>query len=198
VLELGSGAGFLQEVIPDLITSDISFYSYVQMVMDGQQLPFLNNSLRGIVMSDVLHHIPQPRSFFSESGRCIKTGGVLTMIEPWMTVWSIFVYRFLHHELLYRDAPWNFTSSGPLSGANIALPWIVFKRDRVQFENEFPQWKIESIRLMMPFRYLVSGGVSLKPIMPAWSYLFWRWLESLVNPWMDTWAMFAQITLRRV
>src|SRR5215211_7466202 len=40
VLELGSGAGFLGEWIPDLITSDILPIPGVELVLDGQRLPF--------------------------------------------------------------------------------------------------------------------------------------------------------------
>jgi hypothetical protein len=39
-------------------------------------------------------------------------------------------------------------------GANDALPWIIFARDRLKFEQEFPDWRIETIKPIMPFRYL--------------------------------------------
>jgi hypothetical protein len=51
---------------------------------------------------------------------------------------------------------------------------------------------------MMPFRYLISGGVSLRSLMPGWTFSIWRFVEDLLRPWMKTWAMFAQITLRKV
>src|ERR1700676_1144323 len=63
VLEIGSGAGFLQEFIPGLITSEIFACPGVKMVLDGQCMPFGDASLRAIVMTDVLHHISQPRLF---------------------------------------------------------------------------------------------------------------------------------------
>ena len=199
LLELGSGAGFLKELIPDLITSEVFYSSSAQVVLNGNAIPFHANTLRGIVMSDVLHHVPQPRQFFAEAARCVRPGGVLTILEPWLTPWSLFVYRHLHHEPVHPEAfDWGFPSTGPLSSANIALPWIIFERDRDQFENEFPCWKIESIRLLMPFRYLVSGGVSLRRLAPIWSYPLWAGLERLFTPWLDKWAMFAQITLRRI
>jgi hypothetical protein len=121
------------------------------------------------------------------------------MIEPWVTPWSRFIYRHLHHEPfdpLVKD--WEFSSSGPLSGANIALPWIVFGRDRRVFEREFTQWRIEKIRHDMPFAYLLSGGVSLRSLMPGWSFHAWRKLESLLSPYYECCAMFAKIVLGRV
>jgi hypothetical protein len=121
------------------------------------------------------------------------------MIEPWVSHWSRFVYTHLHHEPFQPESPvWEFPSSGPLSGANGALPWIVFARDRRRFEAEFPQWQIEHVRPMMPFRYLLSGGVSLRPLTPAWSFGLWSAAESVLGPWERSLAMFAQITLRHL
>jgi hypothetical protein len=33
--------------------------------------------------------------------------------------------------------------------------------------------------------------------MPGWSYNLWALLESGFSPWIDSWAMFAHITLTR-
>lgn len=198
VLELGSGAGFLADVMPEVITSEIFWNAHVQLVTDGRWLPLRNGCLRAIVMTDVLHHVPDVRAFFEAAGRCVRSGGVLALIEPWVTCWSSLIYTRLHHEPFRPQTPdWGFPSRGPLSGANGALPWIVFERDRAQFEREYPCWRMEQLRPFMPFRYLVSGGVSLRPLMPGWSFGLWRGLERLLEPWMRTWAMFALIVLRR-
>lgn len=199
VLELGSGAGFLKDFIPGLITSEVFWCSGVSTVLDGQRLSFPDGALRGIVMTNVLHHLPQSRRFFAEATRCLQPDGVIVMIEPWVTRWSRLVYTRLHHEPFRPEAAeWEFTASGPLSGANGALPWIIFERDRSQFRQESPQLRIQSIRPMMPFRYLVSGGVSLRSPMPGWTFGLWRGLERALQPWMNTWAMFAQIVLVKV
>jgi SAM-dependent methyltransferase len=196
VLELGSGAGFLRDFIPGLVTSEILPYPDVDIILDGYELPFVDNSLRGIVMTDVFHHLPHPRNFLKEATRCVKPGGVIVMIEPWVTPWSQFIYTKLHHEPFRPEAgTWEFPGTGPLSGANGALPWIVFQRDRIQFRREFPQWRIQMINLDMPFCYLVSGGISLRSLMPGWSFGIWRGMEKLLKPWMEYLAMFARITL---
>lgn len=198
LLELGSGAGFMQQVIPELITSEVFFGAKVEIIADGCQLPFANGSLRAIVMTDVFHHLSQPRSFFKETTRCVRRGGKIIMVEPWVTPWSRWVYQRFHHEpFLPEAAEWKFCPTGPLSGANGALPWIMFVRDRGQFEAEFPQWQIKSIKPMMPFRYLVSGGVSLRSLQPSWSYGLWQVLENALQPWMDKLAMFSLLVLQR-
>ncbi|NJO14805.1 MAG: class I SAM-dependent methyltransferase [Thioploca sp.] len=199
ILELGSGAGFMCEIIQDLITTEIFYCPNIDAVVDGQCLPFADGTLRGIVMTDVLHHIPQPRRFFAEAARCVRSGGSIIAIEPWVSSWSRLIYTKLHHEPFHPYAKiWEFPATGPLSGANGALPWIIFERDHAQFEQEFPQWQIQMIKPMMPFRYLISGGVSMRNLMPGWTFSSWRRLEWLFQPWMNHWAMFAQIVLRKV
>jgi len=197
VLELGSGAGFLADFIPDLITSEVFYCPGVRTVLDGQRLPFGDGTLRAIVMTNVLHHLAEPRHFLNEATRCVRTSGRVIAIEPWVTPWSQLIYRRLHHEPFYPEArDWGFSRSGPLSGANGALPWIIFGRDRAQFEREFPEWQIQKVKPMMPFRYLVSGGISLRSLMPGWTFGTWRWLEDALTPWMKNLAMFAQIVLQ--
>jgi hypothetical protein len=199
VLELGSGGGFMRDFVPNLISSELFYCSSVRVVLSALRLPFVTKSLRGIVMTNVLHHLPQPRLFFAEATRCVRAGGAVVMIEPWVTPWSRFVYTRLHHEPFEPENPsWELPSSGPLSGANDALPWIIFARDRIKFEQEFPQWQIEMIKPFMPFSYLLSGGVSLRGLAPGWSFEMWRHLEKLIGRWSNQLAMFAQIVLRRL
>ena len=198
VLELGSGAGFCAEYIPGLITSDVFPCSNAQIVLDACALPFPENSLRALVMTNVLHHTHDVRRFFAEAVRCLLPGGKILMVEPWVTPWSSFVYRRLHHEdFAPNAAAWDISGHGPLSGANVALPWIVFDRDRQNFEREFPQLHIETIRPFLPFRYLLSGGVSLRSLAPGFTHGLWAGLERRLESQMDRVAMFAFVAVAR-
>jgi hypothetical protein len=77
------------------------------------------------------------------------------------------------------------------------LPWVIFQRDRERFEREFPAWRVERVTPIMPFAYLISGGVSMRPLMPGWSFRPVHWLESILSPIMPRLAMFAHILLVR-
>ena len=198
VLELGSGAGYCSQFIPGLITSEIFPCSRASVVLDAQQIPLADGSLRAIVMTDVLHHIPNVEHFFAEACRCLRQGGKILMIEPWVTPWSQVIWTRFHHEPFRPDAEdWSFASSGPLSGSNSAIPWIAFVRDRPRFESLFPELLIERIRPFMPFRYLVSGGVSLRNVMPGFTHAAWAALERMLEPEMPRLAMFAFVSLLR-
>jgi SAM-dependent methyltransferase len=198
VLELGSGAGFLSEYLPDLISSEIFACPGVSLILDGQRLPFRDRSLRAIAMTNVLHHVSSVHAFFEEATRCLSPGGRVVAIEPWVSPWSRVVYSKLHHEPFDPTSPgWAFGGQGPLSAANGALPWIVLERDRKRFESEFPALRIQSIRRMMPLRYLICGGISMRSLMPAFTFPFWRGLENAMRPVMRSCAMFALIVIEK-
>ena len=198
VLEIGSGPGFLRDVLPDAITSDLFEVPGLSLVADACRLPLAEDSLRAVVATDVLHHLPDVRTFFLEAARCVRPGGAIALVEPWITPWSRFVWGRLHHEPCEPDAvAWELPEGGPLSVANSALPWILFERDRERFEAQLGAWTVESIELGMPLRYLLSGGVSLRALVPAFSFGFWRGLERGLGP-LNRWVgMYANVVLRR-
>ena len=198
VLELGSGGGFLRQALPGLLTSEIFHLDGLDLALDGRALPFRDGGLGGIVMTNVFHHIPQPAAFLGEASRCLAPGACLAMVEPWVSAWSRQVYRRLHHEPFEPEMPgWDFPASGPLSGANGALPWIVFERDRRRFESQFPELSLRSVSPGMPFCYLLSGGVSMRSLLPGWSYGGVRGLEKLLRPWNRQLGMFACIVVQK-
>lgn len=198
VLELGSGAGFLQTLCPEVIRSEIFFCPGINMVADGCALPFRNDSLRAIVFTDVLHHISRPALFFEEASRCVKSGGRVIMVEPWVSALSTVIYKYFHHEPFDpRIEKWEFISQGPLSDANGALPWIIFERDRQVFSARFPEWDIQVIKPFMSCRYLLSGGFSRHGLMPARTFYFWKMVEQFVEKLTGQTAMFAKIIIEK-
>jgi SAM-dependent methyltransferase len=198
ILEVGSGGGFLRDIIPSIITSEILDVHHVDIQLDARYLPFADASLSGIVMVGVFHHIPDIRRFLKEAARCVKPGGRIIMNEPWVSLWSSFVYKYLHYEpFLIKEDDWRFISSGPLTGANSALPWIVFNRDRQIFEKDFHQWRIHEIILHTPISYLLSGGLAVNSLFSGRLFKFCRSLERLLSPLISFTAMFALIVLER-
>jgi len=199
VLELGSGAGYFREFVPGAIQSDVFPCSNAHIVADARGLPFRDKCLKAIVLTNVLHHIPEIERFLAEASRCLVSGGRILMVEPWVSWWSKLVFSKLHHEPFAPEArDWNIPDSGPLSSANGALPWIVFWRDRERFSKIFPELGIVEIRSIMPFRYLVSGGVSMRSLVPEASYRAWQIFEgTALSPWIDKLAMFAFLSIER-
>ena len=87
----------------------------------------------------------------------------------------------INHELMDANAKnWQFNSTGPLSGSNQALPWIVFNRDREKFCSDYPRFQIIKIQPMMPVRYILSGGLSTWISLPEFFYPLIKKFESPV------------------
>lgn len=175
VLEVGGGSGHLKQAAarPDLISIDILPSPWIDAVADGQRLPFADRSLGGIVMLDVLHHLPRPARFFEESARVLRAGGRLAMIEPGITPVSGFFYRMFHQEPvdLHADplaGPAENTPADPFD-SNQAIPTLLFTK-RVHlgaFQERFPTFRLVRRDWLSLFAYPLSGGFKAWTLIPA-------------------------------
>ncbi len=197
IVELGSGGGFIKDLIPNCITSDVIELPNIDMYFSGLDMPFDNDSIDAFVMIDVLHHIPDSAAFFTEAVRCLKPSGKIIMIEPANTLWGGFIYRNFHHEPFDAKGRWGFESTGPMSSANGAIPWILFKRDKIEFIEKFPSLQINKIKHHTPFRYLISGGVSMRQLLPSFTYPVILGFEFLLSPLNRYIGMFMTIELEK-
>jgi SAM-dependent methyltransferase len=167
-VELGSGAGFAKEVLPEIVTTDVLAYPHVDRVVDGREMPFADGSVRALFLLNVLHHIPDVGAFFRECARVLKPGGRVLVVDEYPGWIGGFVLRHLHHEPFdAQAAEWSFPSKGPLSDANGALAWIVFERDRDRFEREHAQLRVAAFERHTPLRYWLAGGLKRWSLLPG-------------------------------
>jgi len=184
-LEIGSGAGFLKSYIPDVITSDVVAGEGIDRVEDACALSFADASLRAVYALGVLHHIPEPEKFLHEVERVLVPGGRCVLDEPSSTALGYFMNRHFHHEPTDKHArEWGIVGDGRLTGANMALPYIIFRRDRKRFEELFPRLKIRRILYHDFLRYALSGGLSFRPFVPRGLFGAVNGLEKLAAPLM--------------
>jgi SAM-dependent methyltransferase len=193
VLELGSGGGFFEEFLPGLRTSDVMHVPGVELVVDARSLPFPDGSLRAIVGTNVLHHVPDIERFLGEAQRTLTEGGRLVFIEPWPTALSRPIYRHLHHEPFDEGRDWSIPDGGPLTAANGALPSIIFHRDRDLFERTFPNLRVAACQPMMALSYLLSGGIGRTWPLPG---MLFDVAELLERP-LHRLGMFSRIVVER-
>lgn len=170
-LEIGSGAGFAKSVIPEIVTSDILPYPGVDEVLDATNLPYEPDSLRFIGMVNVFHHIPDVEAFLDQAQRCLTPGGRLLIVDQHPGYISTPVLKHVHHEPFDPTASeWQFETTGPLSGANGALAWIVFVRDRERFLRRFEALELRAYRPHTPLRYWLTGGLKTWNLLPGWGF----------------------------
>lgn len=197
IVELGSGGGFIKEIEPNVLTSDVIAGRAIDKVFSATKIPFKNNSIAAFIMLDTFHHIKNTQKALNEMQRCLKKGGEIVMIEPFNSWWGRFIYKNFHYEGFDEKAGWTIKGSGRLSDANNALPWIVFIRDRLLFEKKFPMLKIISITPHTPFCYLLSGTLSYPQLLPSFLYGVIRSFERLILPFGNVLSMFATIRIQK-
>ena len=197
-LEIGSGGGFLKEVFPEVITSDILSLPDVDMVFSAEQMPFGENELASIMMLNVFHHIPKPHLFLKEAERTLVKGGIIIMTEPANSTLGRFIYKRFHHEPFDENAGREIEAGNPLSNSNQALPYIYFERDLPTFKNDFPHLKIRSVSYHSPFSYVISGGVSRSAMLPYFMYSFVKAGEWLLSPFSKQLGLFCTVEIEKV
>jgi SAM-dependent methyltransferase len=197
-LEIGSGGGFLKEVFPEVITSDILALPNVDMVFSAEVMPFKENELASIVMLNVFHHIPKPYLFLQEAQRTLVKGGKIIMTEPANSALGRFIYKRFHHEPFEENGPREIKAGNPLSNSNQALPHIYFERDLDLFKKEFPLLKINSIKYHSPFSYIISGGVSRSAMLPYFMYNFVKGIEWIFSPLSKQIGLFCTIEVEKI
>jgi len=186
ILEIGGGSGNFKEYFPEAISSDILFTEWLDAILDAHHLPFKDESFDNIVLFDVLHHLREPASFFSDAERVLKQGGRIIMMEPNISLGSYMVYRFLHSEgMLWRIDPLKpvglCKEKKPFHG-NQAIPTLIFERDKNLFAKNFPGLKIIRKERMDFVIYPLSGGFHNPSFCPLFLYNILEYMEKLLNP----------------
>jgi SAM-dependent methyltransferase len=181
-VELGSGAGFVQELLPEVITSDVVPYPGVDQVIDATKMPFPDGGVRALFLLNVFHHIADAPAFLREAQRCLAPGGRMLIVDQQPGHISSPILRYAHHEPFSPDAArWEFETSGPLSGANGALAWIVFRRDAERFRSLFPGLSVQRYEPHTPLRYWISGGLKRWSLAPGWAFPLATWVDGFLT-----------------
>lgn len=180
-LEIGGGIGNLKERIDDLISSDIQFAPWLDLVADAQKLPFADSALSNIVMLDVLHHIEFPSLLFREASRVLRPGGRIIMAEPGITLGSRLFYQLLHHEPVQMDADPLIEGAPDRSrdpyDSNQAIPTLLATTYRDQFHAKFPDLMIRETQWFSFVAYPFSGGFRPWSLMTEPMARAMLWLE---------------------
>jgi SAM-dependent methyltransferase len=168
-IEIGSGAGFIKDVFPDMLTSDIKLLPFVDLVTRTEHLPFADHSVRALYALNVFHHLPDPRAFLHELMRVLHPGGGAVLLEPYYGPVAQWFFKRLHalegfdmHILDWKTAH----NTGPMTHANQALSYVVFTRDRDMLHQEFPHLEVVLDRPHTQVSYLLSGGVNFRQLIP--------------------------------
>ncbi len=166
-IEIGAGSGYAGTYFKNLIQTDVVLTPHINLCIDALFLPFKNCSLDSILMIGALHHLKDVNKFFIETERVLKPGGKIIMVEPYISLFSYPVWRLLHYEGCNLKSLSCSSDKYARIDANIAIPTILFKKKRKQFEEDYSGLKIIYEDYHTIFHFFASGGVSYPSLVPG-------------------------------
>ena len=168
MIEIGSGSSPLKDKIPNLICTDLVNCEWLDLSCSAYALPFKDCTIDRIFLMFVCHHLGRVKDFLDEVYRCLKPGGEVVIIDPSITIFSKFYYKYMHVDSMeLQSNEWGFKGGGRLSDSNIALMWIIFFRDRERFKELYPELVVERVEYSTCLAFLLSGGVRIKQLLPT-------------------------------
>ena len=204
-VEVGAGPGFFKDFFPEVVSTDLVWSPWLDLVADAQNLPFRTSSVSNIFGVDVLHHLASPMKFLLEAQRVLVPGGHLILIEPWVTPFSYLVYRYFHQEDCILSAhPWELNEPQPLSAkkafdSNQAIPYLLFgPRSRRRTLDALPGFWPLVIEPVCLFAYLLSMGFKPINLLPEFLYPVVSKIEKATLPlWRSLAALRVLIVLEK-
>lgn len=172
ILEIGSGAGISKFFLPesDILRTDILPWEAGDVVgdIDASSLPYPNARFDGLFGVDVLHHLPFPMEAIKEAARVVKPGKSIVFIEPYVSVWSFFIFKIFHEEktslFLKFDSSREMVGTEPQDGdQRIAQSLFVSVSGRREVLRVFRDRADIQIKFLHPFSFFLTGGLS-KPL----------------------------------
>ena len=206
ILEIGSGTSPLKQFLSNVVTSDVLDLDYLDLVFDCHEIDTLDaikdGSLDVITLTNVLHHLKSPIAFLNRAAAKLKPGGKVIATEPFFSVVSTIIFKYLHHEPvdLRVSEPELSQVHGPLASANIALPWLVFFQNREWLQRLNNSYEVEnfSTRPFSALSYMVTGGISRRLPFPHFLYRLFFPVDLFFSYRFSGWcAAFFTVTLTR-
>lgn len=198
-LELGAGIAPIRDSYPDVLATDVVYGAHLDRILDAENMDLADNSVRVVYGQNCFHHFPHPGKFFNELERVLAPGGGAILLEPYYGSFATFLFkRLFKTEGFDKNFPsWETPVAGPMNGANQALSYIVFVRDRAAFERKHPTLKIVHQQLCGNYlKYLISGGLNFKQLLPDGMSPLVGFFQLLLSP-LNRWIALHHIVLVR-
>ena len=204
-IEVGGGPGFFKTALPDVISTDLIYCPWLDVIADAQRLPFREASVSNVFGVDILHHLGAPMAFLQEAERVLAPGGRLILAEPWVTPISYLIYRYLHQEdcdlsvNAYELSNPDRAAAKKAFDGNQAVPYLLFgRRNRSKTLALVPQLKLAMLEQFCLFAYLLSFGFKNMNLLPEFIYPGVAVIERVTLPlWRRIASLRALIVLEK-
>jgi hypothetical protein len=183
-IELGAGSSFFNKIDFNIEKTDVVAGPDIARVVDATKMPYKKNEIKTFFGVFFFHHLQNPYKFLDEVSRCCKKNGGVILIEPFHGPLSRFIHSHMHKNEFYdRNGPAIKNTSLPMSDANQALSYIVFFRDKLFFEQKYNDLEIIQLKKINSYlRYIISGGINFKQLLPDFMVPIIRLIEIILTP----------------
>lgn len=200
-VEIGAGVFPIRNTYPEVLATDIVSSPHLDKVINAEAMDFNASTVKTIYGQNCFHHFSKPELFFKELERTLIPGGGAILLEPhYGIISSILHKRLFQTETFDKKAnTWNTPDAGPMYRPNQALSYIVFIRDRTQFEKLFPSLNIVYMATAPHYlQYIISGGLNFKQLLPNFMHKLIEIIETMLKP-LDSWlAVHHVIVLKKI
>ena len=200
-VELGAGVAPIRDTFPEGLATDVVDGEGLDLVINALEMDFDPGTVRVFYGQNCFHHFSDPNKFFAEAERVLVDGGGIILLEPYYGPVASFLYnRLFKTEVFDKMASsWETFDTGPMSGANQALSYNIFIRDKLIFEKKYPHLKIVHQELVSNYlKYFLSGGLNFRQIIPNYFTKFISGFEKAIFPFNKWLALHHVIVIRKI
>lgn len=201
-LELGSGVGFIKNFDSKIITSDVVYNRFTDKTINANKLPYKKNKIDSIFGIFCFHHFKDPFNFLKSIQTKLKIGGLCILIEPYHGPLASIIYKRVHKSEYFNEKEafnYKIKSKTAMEKANQALSYIYFVRDRKKFSRKFPKLKIIHTSVFNNYlRFLFSGGLNFRKLLPDFLISFVKLLELIMFPLKKILGIHYIIVIKRI
>lgn len=201
-IEIGAGTSLFHDLAAGLVSTDFVFDRELDVAADALRLPFRNGTLHAVFAINCFHHLPDPSRFLRELERALAPGGGCVVIDPYYGPFARLFYRYVFAQETFDKTQRDWANPDgddrAMSGANQALSYIVFVRDRDRLEMEHPRLEVVHHEVLSNYAsYLLSGGLNFRSVLPAaWTPLY-ALVDLLFRPFRAVLGLHHLFVLRK-
>jgi len=184
-IELGAGIAPIKDSYPDVLATDVVHGNHLDRILDAEVMDLPEQSVRVFYGQNCFHHFPNPSRFFSELERVLQPGGGAILLEPYYGPFATFLFkRLFRTEGFDKSYPsWQTPVAGPMNGANQALSYLVFVRDKAIFDVNHPSLSIVHQEICPNYlKYILSGGLNFRQMCPDSMIWTVNLLQFIISP----------------
>ncbi|MEW6006686.1 MAG: hypothetical protein AB1595_00805 [bacterium] len=139
-------------------------------------------------------------SFFKEIIRVLKIGGRILILDPYISPFSYFIYKFFHREGFDMKA--NIFEKKELSkdpfDSNMAIANLLFFKHKEIFRKNYPNLKIVKKELLSFILYPLSGGFEHPCFIPKSIIGIIKALEKILYPFRKLLALRTFVVIEKI